>query len=108
MQAALAGALAQALAAWPNVRVDERGMARALAELAPKPLDPPKPLGEVLVADFYLAFGCAAGDPAAVAECDAMLVREAGFAADGARDARIAARRSNADRARAVARTARK
>ena len=39
----------------------------------------------MLVADHYLAFGCAAGDPAAIAHCDAILVREAGFAADGTR-----------------------
>jgi RNA polymerase sigma-70 factor (ECF subfamily) len=51
--------------------------------LDPTPLDPAKPLGEILVTDHYLAFACAAGDAAAVAECDAILVREAGFAADG-------------------------
>ena len=85
MQAALAGALAQARATWPNVRIDEHAWSLALVGLAPTPLDPAKPLGEVRAADFYLAFACAAGDPAAVAECDAMLVREAGFAADGTR-----------------------
>ncbi|HEY5949635.1 MAG TPA: sigma-70 family RNA polymerase sigma factor [Kofleriaceae bacterium] len=85
LQAALAAALAEAKATWPNVRVDEDAWRAALAELAPEPLDPAKPLGEVLVADHYLAFACAAGDPTAVAQCDAILVREAGFAADGTR-----------------------
>lgn len=85
LQAALAAALAEAKATWPNVGVDEDAWKAVLAELAPQPLDPAKPLGEVLVADHYLAFACAAGDPAAVAQCDAILVREAGFAADGTR-----------------------
>jgi len=85
LQAAIAGALATARATWPNVRVDEQAWTAALVELAPKPFDPLQPLGEVLVADHYLAFACASGDPTAVAECDAILVREAGYAAAGTR-----------------------
>jgi RNA polymerase sigma-70 factor, ECF subfamily len=85
LQAAIAAALADAKATWPNVSVDEQAWTTALVELAPRPADPAKPLGEVLVADHYLAFACAAGDPVAVAECDAILVREASFAADGTR-----------------------
>ena len=83
LYAALTNALAAASTAWPTVKVDRDAWMRSLAELAPKPLDPLRPLGEMLVADHYLAFACAAGDTAAVAECDAILVREAGFAADG-------------------------
>ena len=85
LDGALAAALAEASAAWPNVRVDPVAWQAALAELAPKPLDRANPLGQILVADHYLAFACAAGDQAAIAECDAILVREAGFAADGTR-----------------------
>jgi RNA polymerase sigma-70 factor, ECF subfamily len=83
LYAALTNALTMASTAWPNVNVDGDAWVRSLAELAPTPLDPLKPLGEILVADHYLAFACAAGDSVAVAECDAILVREAGFAADG-------------------------
>lgn len=85
VERALADAVTIAAASWPAVGVDRERWVRALAELAPLPLDPSKPLGETLVADHYLAFACAAQDPAAVALCDAMLVREAGFAADGTR-----------------------
>ena len=85
LERALAEALAAAQAAWPTVHVDRDAWARALTELAPVPQDPARPLGEILVADHYLAFACAAGDSAAIAECDAILVREASFAADGAR-----------------------
>jgi RNA polymerase sigma-70 factor (ECF subfamily) len=83
LYAALTNALAIASAAWPTVRVDGTAWVRSLAELAPRPVDPRKPLGEMLVADHYLAFACAAADTAAIAECDAVLVREAGFAAEG-------------------------
>jgi RNA polymerase sigma-70 factor (ECF subfamily) len=58
---------------------------RTLAQLAPVPLDAERPLGAVLVADHYVAFGCGVGDPAAIAACDALLVREARFAAEGTR-----------------------
>lgn len=85
LETALAGAIAEASAAWPTVHVDAVAWIRSLAELAPKPLQADKPLGEMLVTDHYLAFACCAGDPAAIAQCDAILVREAGFAADGTR-----------------------
>lgn len=85
VEAALVDAVARVKAAYPTVAADLAAWVRALAELAPRPLDPAQPLGEVLVADHYLAFACAAGDAAAIAECDAILVREAGFAADGTR-----------------------
>jgi RNA polymerase sigma-70 factor (ECF subfamily) len=85
VETALAAAIDDARTAWPRVSIDILAWVRALAEVSPRPLDREKPLGEVLVADHYLAFGCAAADPAAIAECDAILVREAGFAADGTR-----------------------
>jgi RNA polymerase sigma-70 factor, ECF subfamily len=74
-------AVARARAAWPQLHVDPTAWVRSLAEV----LDPTQPLGSILVEDHYLAFACATGDPAAVAACDAILVREAGFAADGTR-----------------------
>lgn len=85
LDTALAAAIAEASAAWPGVRVDHSAWVRAIAELGPKPLDVAKPFGEMLLADHYLAFACAAGDTAAIAECNAILVREAAFAADGTR-----------------------
>lgn len=85
VEVALAAALTTARTAWPRVSLESDAWVRALGELAPRPLDLEKPLGEVLVADHYLAFACAAGDAIAIAECDAILVREAGFAADGTR-----------------------
>ena len=85
LERALAAAVTSATSAWPAVRTDIEAWMRTLADLAPTPLDPARPLGEMLVADHYLAFGCAAADPSAIAGCDAILVREAGFAADGTR-----------------------
>jgi RNA polymerase sigma-70 factor (ECF subfamily) len=85
LERALGDAVTTASAAWPSVKVDVEAWARVLGELSPTPLDPAKPFGEMLVIDHYLAFACAAGDTAAVAACDAILVREAGFAADGTR-----------------------
>jgi len=82
---ALADALAAGRAAWPAVTLDEDAWVRALALLAPTPLDPAQPLGPIAAADHYLAFACAAHDPAALAACDAMLVREATIAADATR-----------------------
>jgi RNA polymerase sigma-70 factor, ECF subfamily len=38
-----------------------------------------------VISDLYLAHGCGAGDRHAVAACDALLVREAGYAAAAAR-----------------------
>jgi RNA polymerase sigma-70 factor, ECF subfamily len=71
--------------AWPGLGVDRVAWMRTLAKLAPAPLDPQRPLGALMIADHYLAFACATGDTAAVAACNAILVREAGFAADGTR-----------------------
>jgi RNA polymerase sigma-70 factor (ECF subfamily) len=82
---ALAGAVAAARATWPQVAVDEVAWIRVLAPLAPSPLDAQQPLGAIVVEDHYLAFACAGGDAAAIAACDAILVREAGFAASGTR-----------------------
>jgi RNA polymerase sigma-70 factor (ECF subfamily) len=65
--------------------VDPLAWIRSLAALSSGPFDPAQPLRSLLVEDHYLAFACASGDPAAVAACDAILVREAGFAADGTR-----------------------
>lgn len=78
-------ALATARASWPAISVDSVAWVRALATHAPRPLAIERPLGSLLVADHYVAFGCGNGDPAAVAACDAILVREAGFAATGTR-----------------------
>ena len=80
MSEALDAAVTTAREAWPALRVDLDAWKAALEELAPDGA-----LADMLVADHYLAFACAAGDPAALVACDAMLVREAGFAADGAR-----------------------
>jgi RNA polymerase sigma-70 factor, ECF subfamily len=77
--------LATARATWPQVSVDGEAWVRALAALSSNPFDPEQPLGAIVVADHYLAFAAANGDTAAIAACDAMLVREAGFAADGTR-----------------------
>lgn len=81
----LDAAIAAGRAAWPAVQVDAAAWARVLGELAPKPFDVAQPIGTVILADHYVAFACGAGDPAALAACDAILVRETGFAADGAR-----------------------
>ncbi len=85
----LAGALDAAVAAgreaWPAITIETQAWTRALAACSPRPVEPAQPLGAMLVADHYLAFACGHGDPAAVAACDAILVREAGFAADGTR-----------------------
>lgn len=87
--AALARALDEAVGAarktWPQVQADPIAWIRAVAAVSPNPLDPTRPLGSILVEDHYLAFACASGDAAAIAACDAILVREAGFAADGTR-----------------------
>jgi RNA polymerase sigma-70 factor (ECF subfamily) len=77
--------VATARKAWPELKVDPVTWVRSLAALSSGPFDPAQPLGSILVEDHYLAFACASGDPAAVAACDAILVREAGFAADGTR-----------------------
>ena len=82
---ALDEAVAAARKAWPHVQADVIAWIRALAALSSNPFDAARPLGAVVVEDHYLAFACANGDPAAVAACDAILVREAGFAADGTR-----------------------
>lgn len=81
----LAETLTEARAAWPHLTVDAAAWIRALAALSGTPFDPQQPLGAILAADHYLAFACANGDTAAIAACDAILVREAGFAADGTR-----------------------
>ena len=85
LRTALDAALAAAREVWPGVAIDPVAWIASLAAIAPRPLDTPHPLGAILVADHYVAFACAAGDPAAVAACDAILVREAGFAAEGTR-----------------------
>jgi RNA polymerase sigma-70 factor (ECF subfamily) len=71
--------------AWPNVVSDADAWMRALAPLAPMPFDAAKPFGALFTSDHYLAFACGGGEAAAVAACDAILVREAGFAATGTR-----------------------
>jgi len=82
---ALDEAVTAAREAWPHVQVDPIAWIRALAALSSNPLDAARPLGSVVVEDHYLAFACANGDAAAIAACDAILVREAAFAADGTR-----------------------
>jgi RNA polymerase sigma-70 factor (ECF subfamily) len=87
--AALSRALDEAIAegrqAWPTLVVDTLVWVRVLAKLAPSPLAIDQPFGALLIADHYVAFACGSGDPAAVAACDAIVVREAGFAAAGTR-----------------------
>ena len=78
---ALDAILTAAREAWPGVAIDPAAWVRVLASIAPRPLDPAQPLGALWFADHYLAFACGNGDPAAIAACDALLVREAGFAA---------------------------
>jgi RNA polymerase sigma-70 factor, ECF subfamily len=85
LAAVLETTIAAAREAWPGVNADLDSWITALAELAPKPFDAERPLGAVMATDHFLAFACADGDPAAVAACDAILVREAGFAAEGTR-----------------------
>jgi RNA polymerase sigma-70 factor, ECF subfamily len=85
LAAVLDAALVAAREVWPGVAVDAPAWVRALAAISPQPLVPDQPLGAILVADHYVAFACAAGDPTAIAACDAILVREAGFAAEGTR-----------------------
>jgi RNA polymerase sigma-70 factor, ECF subfamily len=85
VSAVLEAAVVAAREAWPGVVIDVDAWIRAIAELAPRPFDTASPLGAVLASDHYLAFACGNGDPAAVAACDALLVREAGFAAEGTR-----------------------
>lgn len=82
---ALDAALATARQTWPAVVVEPIEWVRVLAPLAPIPYDGARPLGALFVDDHYLAFACGNGDAAAVAACDAIVVREAGFAADGTR-----------------------
>ena len=85
LEAALARAVETARAAWPQVQLSPAGWMTALSEVAPRPPVPEPPLGEILVADHYLACACAAQIAEAIVACDAILVREAGFAADGTR-----------------------
>ena len=109
LERVLGEAVTAATTAWPTVRADIAAWIRVLGELSPKPFDPTRPFGEMLVSDHYLAFACAAGDTAAVAECDAILRREAGFAADGTKmhaSARDEATQSIRARSRIVASSA--
>jgi len=85
LASALDTALAAAREAWPGITLEPQAWVRVVAAIAPRPFDPVQPLGALLVADHYLAFACGNGDAAAVAACDVLLVREAGFAADGTR-----------------------
>ena len=86
---ALEGALGDALlagrAAHPELAVDPIAWMRALAVLAPETLPAIAPFGQLVIAVLYLAFACGTGDPRALAICDALLVREATFAATAAR-----------------------
>ncbi|MDQ3338719.1 MAG: hypothetical protein M4D80_26435 [Myxococcota bacterium] len=77
--------VAAARKAWPQINVDPVAWIRALAALSSNPFEPARPLGSIIPEDHYLAFACAGGDAAAIAACNAILVREAGFAADGTR-----------------------
>jgi RNA polymerase sigma-70 factor, ECF subfamily len=85
LESRLAALLAEATAAWPTVVSDPSAWIRALAPHAPQPCDVARPFGALLHADHYVAFAASRGDATAIAACDALLVREAGFAADGAR-----------------------
>ena len=79
---ALDEAVATARAAWPQLQVDPVAWIGALAAVSSSSFDAARPLGSIVIEDHYLAFACANGDAAAFAACDAILAREAGFAAD--------------------------
>src|SRR5262249_33650923 len=82
---ALDAALTSARVAWPEITVDVHAWMSALGELAPTPLVAVHPLGDLEVADLYVAFAAGQRDTRALAACDALLVREAGYAATAAR-----------------------
>jgi RNA polymerase sigma-70 factor (ECF subfamily) len=85
LEARLAHALQAARSAWPDVRLSPATWMAALSEIAPRPTVVDRPLGQILAADHYLACACAAQIPEAIAACNEILVREAGYAADGTR-----------------------
>ena len=82
---ALDAAVAEARQAWPDLAVDASTWVRALAAHAQQPIDPAQPLRGLALADLYLAFAAGAGDRRALAECDALLSREADHAANAAK-----------------------
>jgi RNA polymerase sigma-70 factor (ECF subfamily) len=58
--------IARAIAAWPSVTVDEEQFVRAIAERLASDA-PARSLDAMQTDDLYLACGCAAGDPGALA-----------------------------------------
>lgn len=59
---------------WPEVRVDRDAFARFLAARVPADADPAAAVLELAAADLWLACGCGAGDPAAIAAFEAELM----------------------------------
>jgi RNA polymerase sigma-70 factor (ECF subfamily) len=66
LESLLVESVARAAAAWPDVRVGEHALVRAIATRLHTD-DPVRELAAMQTSDLYLACGCAAGDPAALA-----------------------------------------
>jgi RNA polymerase sigma-70 factor (ECF subfamily) len=66
LESRLAGFIAAARAAWPDVEVPPEVFLRHLAERLPPEGDPDEALGAVHAADLYLAIACARGDERAL------------------------------------------
>ncbi|XXF78241.1 sigma-70 family RNA polymerase sigma factor [Myxococcaceae bacterium GXIMD 01537] len=76
----LAGALAEARAAWPGLPLPEATYLRHLAERLPSQVPPTEALAGTHVADLYLACACAHGLPAAHAALEAHVLSKVGAA----------------------------
>src|SRR5688572_30340522 len=64
-------------AAWPGLEVPEDAFVRHLAENLPDEGDLDSCLSRMHCSDLYLACGCAAGDPAALAAFDGRVLNRA-------------------------------
>lgn len=86
--------LADARAAWPELRVDPAAFLRHVGErLSGVASDAPgDPLGSLHVSDLYLAFGCGAADPVAIAALERQFLPDAATAM-----ARVVGRASDRD-----------
>jgi RNA polymerase sigma-70 factor, ECF subfamily len=66
-QDAVAEVIARGRTAWPAFSVDPSALARHVTDSVTNEPDPVAAVRELVAADLYLAFGCAAGDPGAIA-----------------------------------------
>jgi RNA polymerase sigma-70 factor (ECF subfamily) len=73
--AALDGALCEAVAAWPDLVMDEERFVAHLAERADSSGVPAQALAALRIPDLYLTWGCGAGQPAALAGFETHLAR---------------------------------